>query len=448
MNQWLRLLVYCLLLLLPFSQAKAVLITLAQPKLVAGGELEILVEAVSSQIVEPELELPASWQVHFLLVEKMHQVEARPRGDFMHRWSLVLQHQQADSISRRLELSPLVIKGYSSQPLQLDIQATRKKTLTANQALVQPLTMHQDVDFSEAYLGQSLVYELIIRYQGFPLEPRLSPLEIKGATARQLGEGREQGFNQRGVKVQEARWREILQLHATEITLAPRYFSSRLSQLGQAGGKLYEVATPELKVKVRPVPKEWPADKPWLPAWGVNFEAAFLPHPRQVELGQALELNISLDVVGQQARNLPQFKMLASDTWQIEPLTEELSDKVIDGFLVGSLKQRVLLYPKQSGKLQLPNLTLHWWDVRAHKAEMTQVKLGALQVMPGNEKPAEFEEENLPKTSSTFSKITPYTWVSGLGWLFILLGSLAVLFFCFRLVKKPSTPNNLPPLNP
>ncbi|NLW06022.1 MAG: protein BatD, partial [Pseudomonadaceae bacterium] len=374
-----------LLLLLLASPAQAVLLTPSQPKLAAGGQLEILVETMNNQAQQPALVLPASWQTHFKLLDQIYQLETKGQNRFTHRWFLVLQHLQPDSISRRLDLEPLQINGRSSQALQLLIEAARKKPTIQTQRLSQPLTMQQSVDFTDAYLGQTLVYQLLIRYQGFPLEPRLSPLEVEGATTRQLGDGREQGFNQRGVSWQEARWQELIQLHTAEARILPRYFSSRLTLTGQTGGKLYEAETPTLKINVRPIPDSWPKEQPWLPALGVNLEAAFLPRPKQLKQTEALELSIHLDVVGQQARNLPQFKAMASENWRIEPLTEELTDRIVDGLLVGSLKQRLLLYPKQAGNLKLPNLTLNWWDVNAHQARHSQVKLGQLEVLPSDQ---------------------------------------------------------------
>jgi len=369
----------------------------------------------------------------------------------MHRWSLILQHQQADSISRYLHLEPVKVNGRSSQPLRVNIEVARKKTspAKAKQPLSQPLQIQQQVDFSDAYIGQTLVYELLIRYQGFPVEPRLSPLEVEGATARQLGGGREQGFNHRGVKVQEARWQELLQLHATEVVIAPRFFSSRLVFTGQSTGQLYETQTSELKVKVRPIPISWPAEQPWLPALGVNLEATFLPRSKQVKQDETVELTIQLNVVGQQARNLPQFKALVSENWRIEPLTEELADKIVDGLLVGQLKQRLLFFPKKSGNLKLPDLTLHWWDVTQDKAAKSQVKLGKLTVLPkGNLTQPTVNKADSTLTKPSNKKIETQEDRGWLGWLLIIFGSLAVAITCFITLKKQTKNLDLPPLNP
>lgn len=455
-----------LLLLLLASPAQAVLLTPSQPKLAAGGQLEVLVETISSQAQQPALVLPASWQTHFKRLDQIYQLEAKGRDRFTHRWFLVLQHLQPDSISRRLDLEPLQINDRSSQPLQLLIEAVRQKTAIQAQRLNQPLTMQQSVDFTEAYLGQTLVYELLIRYQGFPLEPRLSPLEIEGATGRQLGDGREQGFNQRGVSWQEARWQELIQLHTLEARILPRYFSSRLTLAGQAGGKLYEAATPALNINVRPIPDSWPKELPWLPALGVNLEAAFLPRPKQLKQDEALELSIHLDVVGQQARNLPQFRGLTSKNWRIEPLTEELSDRLVDGLLVGSLKQRLVLYPNQLGDLKLPDLTLHWWDARTHQARQSQVKLGQLEVIPVgesvNQQAQSSQEvkavavietglavEGAEVTNKHLGAHKALPLLEGwLGWLLIVGGTLMVLAVCVWLLKNQPEIKTLPPLNP
>lgn len=434
-----------LILLLWAGKVQAVLLTPNQPKLIAGGQLEVLVEAASNQAAAPHLAIPISWQAHFELLEQVHQVEAQRNGHYMHRWFLVLQHQQADSISRELQLPPLQVNGENSQPLQVIVEAARKKTRVIPQRLSQPLTMQQQVDFTHAYIGQTLVYELLIRYQGFPIEPRLSPLEVEGATARPFGDGREQGFNQRGISWQEARWQELIQLHTSEALIAPRFFSSRLSLSGQASDSLYETETPALKINVRPIPAAWPKEQLWLPALGVNLDASFLNRPKQVKQGEALELIIHLDVIGQQARNLPQFKSIPSEHWRIEPLTEVLSDRMVDGFLVGSLQQRLLFYPKQLGRLKLPDLTLHWWDTQTHKAVKTQVELGSLVVVASG---IQLEENISRPIEQQIKAGSQWHFSDWLGWLLLMFLVLAVLAVCIWLVKnQPKTPP-LPPLNP
>lgn len=450
-----RVLLLVLLMLLPISQSQAVLLTLSQPRITAGEMLELLVETRTSRAEEPQLEIPDSWQTHWFLVEQTHQVQQTARGDYQHRWLILLQHQQPDSISRRLLLPPLKVDGRASQPLEILLEAARQRSMpAASHRLRQPLEMQQQVDFTEAYVGQALVYELLIRYQGFPVEPRLSQLEIKGGNAREWGDGREQGFSQRGISWQEARWHHLIQLHETDAEIFPRYFSTRLNLPGQQEGRQYEAEAGAIKLKVRPIPDDWPATAAWLPALGVQLRAELVDPPRRVYQGQPLELLLQLDVVGQQARNLPQFMSLQHPAWRIERLTEELQDRRVDGLLVGSLKQRLLLYPLQAGKSNLPELVLPWWDVREHQARSTRVALPGLEVLPVSpaSNPALFNVEPTENTDSGNRQQA-----AGFRW-WLLLGAAGFCMLLWfkrgwlirplhnRLKKPPQNP--LPPLNP
>lgn len=447
-----------LLLLLPINPLQAVLLTLSQPRITAGEQLELLVETRSSRVTEPQLEIPASWQAHWSVLEQTHQVQQTARGDFQHRWLLLLQHQQADSIARRLVLPPLRVDGRPSQPFEVLLQAARPRSSGITPPQVSPLEVRQMVDFSEAYVGQTLVYELLIRYQGYPIEPRLSQLEIKGGNAREWGDGREQGFRQRGVHWQEARWQHLIQLQATQAEVLPRYFSTRLDLPGQAENRRYEAEVAAIQLKVRPIPDEWPATDAWLPALGVQLRANIVDLPRRVYQGQPLELHLQLDAVGQQARNLPQFMSLHHPGWRIERLTEEQQDRRVDGLLVGSLKQRLLLYPLQAGTNTLPELVLPWWDVREHQARTTRVKLPAFEVLPVSpaSNPGLFTSEPSEAVDQPSQRQESLLWplrlLAGLvllagTLLTVWLGHKRLLSLLQRAFKKPPA-NPLPPLNP
>lgn len=425
-----------------------VLLTVSQPQMTAGSTLELLVETRSSRAEPPELVWLESWNSHFELLEQTHQVQQATRGDYLHRWLLLLQHRQPNSISRRLSLPPLRLGEQSSPPFEILIEAARGGASGSTApALRQPLEMQHRVDFAEAYVGQTLVYELLIRYQGFPVEPRLSQLDITGGTARELGDGREQGFSQRGARWQEARWQQLIQLHATEAGIGPRYFSSRLNLPGQSASQRHEAAVPALPIQVRPIPPDWPAHQAWLPALGVQMDAGFSQTTRTLRQGQALELQISLDVVGQQARNLPRFLGGQVPGWQVEPLAEDLRDRIVDGLLVGSLRQRLLLRPLDSGQLSLPELQVPWWDVREHRAQSTRKSLPVFEVLPSG-------QASPPETSrapAMTPAMTPLPGQPDRGWLGWLLPLLALplvwlIWYYRRQLLPPRT--SLPPLNP
>ncbi|WP_114418188.1 BatD family protein [Marinospirillum perlucidum] len=375
MIRWL--LIVLLLLITPLAQA--VIMTLSQPQIEAGGRLDMLVETRSSQAEEPELEWPSSWDAHLLLVDRHHQVQQLPRGDYQHRWLLTWEHQQPDSISRTLQLPPLSVQGQEAQLLRLKIQA-RRPPRTAAQPPLDPLQISHSITSQQVYPGQSLLYELVIRYQGYPSNPRLSQLEVEGGHSRSLGEGKEEGYRDRGLHWQEARWQEIVQIREAPARIQPRYFSTRLNRAGQSGGQLYEAQTSSLELEVLPLPTSWPDRKTWLPAEEVSVSARWSDLPGVPRVGQPLELEVRLLATGQQSRSLPLFQPPSRPDFQVERLSEERKDRVLHGQLEGELLQKLLIYPAQAGDFQLPPLEVDWWNTRRHQRETLRVDLPPLRV--------------------------------------------------------------------
>lgn len=375
--RWWLVLGLCLLLM---NSAKAVLMTLEQPGILAGGELTLLVETRTSRGTEPDLEWPAIWEEHFQLLDQEYQLQPLPRGDYQHRWVMTWQHQDAQSRSRELNLPPLRVNGRPAQRLRLRVTAAPQPSSPPPRRLTQPLEMEHEIERQEVYIGESLLYHLTIRYQGYPSEPRLSPLEVEGGNSRSLGDGREEGFNQRGVHWQEARWREVVHINQSKASIQPRYFSSRLGRPGQSRGERYQAEVPEIPLKVLPLPEAWPEEAPWLPALGLRLEAQWKGATRGRVQGEPIELEIHLLAVGQQARTLPRFQPESLPGFYVEPLSEQTRDQVIDGYLTGQLTQRLLVYPLEAGAFNLPSLQVSWWDIDNKRLQTETASLPQLTI--------------------------------------------------------------------
>ena len=375
MIRWLLALV---LVLVP-TVAQAVLMLVDQPRLQAGEHLHLRLETRTNREEAPEVTWPRAWEVHLQLLDKQHQVEPLGRGYYQHRWQLSWQHRDAQARSGRLSLPPLRVGGRAAQPLNLELRPAPPRP-EAPQPLNQPLEMFHQVERQQVYPGESLLYELVIRYRGYPREPRLSLLTFEGGQARNLDEGREQGFNQRGVHWQEARWQAILHIQDEEARVLPRYFSSRLDLPGQGRGERYEAQVPALEFQVRPLPETWPEQAAWLPAQGLELAAHWQTNPTAATQGQPQELLIQMNVVGQQAQSLPLFEPLSLPQVHMEALSEQRRNRVIDGHLVGQLEQRLLVYPLTEGSVQLPPLQLSWWNLLEEHLEKSQLSLPPLQV--------------------------------------------------------------------
>lgn len=423
------------LYLLLVSPAAAVLMTLEQPRISAGGQLKMLVETRTSRVTAPELDWPVRWEEHLQLLEKEHRVEPLPRGYYQHRWLLTWKHQDAQSRSQELNLPPLRVGGRPAQRLQLQITAAPQPAAPSVRRLTQPLEIDHQIERKEVYLGESLLYQLTIRYQGYPREPRLSPLEVQGGYSRSLGEGREEGFNQRGVHWQEARWREIVQINQLEAQIQPRYFSSRLDRSGQAGGERHEAEAPAIELKVLPLPDAWPEAAAWLPALGIRLEAEWQGATTGRIQGEPIELEINLMAVGQQARSLPRFQPESLPGVRIEPLAEYQRDAVTEGYLTGHLTQRLLVYPLDAGSLLLPPLKVHWWDIDNRRLQTSRVNLPPLRIEPHS-----FRSEIQKEPASQQQKATPPPdWTRIIVQLLVLSLLVAVAYITWRIYLLQSS---------
>lgn len=423
--------------------------TVNPPQLAAGEHLTLSLELKNFTAEQPALNLPQSWLTHFNLNNADYWLESLGANLYVHRWELTLQHKQVASISRTLNLEPLTLAGQTSAPLQIRLlnKLPSKPTNQTKQNLnpSQPLLIEHHLNMPQAYIGQTLIYELSIRYQGYPHQPRLSPLKLSGATARKLDDGQEQGFRQQGINWHEAKWQEVIQIYTDPVIIEPRYFTTHLNLGTSQQHQEFSAQTQPIHLKPKPIPASWPSNLTWLPALGVTLDAKIINPPANLTLDTPLELEIYIHAVGQQARNLPRFDKLASSNWNLEPISTWQQDKLTAQFLVGSLKQTLLLYPKHTGVLDLPSLNLSWWDIQAEQLTTEQVQLGSFTVKNAADalEPPELNNKQLITTNLHTPKL--HIW---LGWLLIVFLLLLSLSLAAWLIYSAKPQPALAALNP
>lgn len=382
-----RLLTLCFALLW-ISPSWALSLQLSQAQITAGSRLTLQLELSSSSEQPPNWQLPAAWQTHFTLIEQQHQGVISPRGEWIHRWEVLLEHRQAASIERQLRLPPIQIQGQRSSEVQLRILPAHPSRAAAQQraraAQTEPVMIEQQVETRLAYPQQTLIYELIIRYQGQPQRPRLSQLDIHNATGRDWGQGREQSIRQQGSLWEEARWLALIHLEDQPAQIGERYFSTHLYWPGASTERLVEVEAEPIHIQLRPYPSQWPAEQPWLVAKQVVLSARWIDPPAELAPGQAVELEILLQAEGQIAARLPEFdpQDLAALPAQVQRISSERRNAQLrrgrTPALLGELRQRFLITPER--RLELPELAVYWWDSEQHQLQVALSQPEPLQL--------------------------------------------------------------------
>ena len=144
-------------------------------------------------------------------------------------------------------------------------------------------------------------------------------------------------------------------------------------------GNPFDIVSPASNLlEVQPVDA---SVQPWLPLNGLLIQS-YLQGAESPEAGKPLSLVIDISAVGATGGQLPTFEKLLRNGGDFNVYREksEAQGKVsTDGqFLLGNRTETFTMVPKFGGKIQIPELTINWWNVDTGRAEKAIVPIRQL----------------------------------------------------------------------
>lgn len=122
----------------------------------------------------------------------------------------------------------------------------------------------------------------------------------------------------------------------------------------------------------------------WLPARDVSVTGEWNPDAAQLHVGDPITLNLHLQAEGLTAAQLPDLgsQLALPAGLKAYPDQAKLDNSEQHGTIVGSREQSIALIADQPGKINLPALTVHWWDTTADQPRQTTLPARTLTILP------------------------------------------------------------------
>ena len=264
-----------------------------------------------------------------------------------------------------LDIPPLTVAGQQSPPLRLQVmpldpgvrEAIAAMVFFEAQASPNPVRVQ-----AQALLTRSLFYANGVQvYSDLPAVP-----DIPGALVVPLGE------NRSGTAIRQGRPYGVLEQRYAVfperkglLRIPETSVMSSVRLPGPGGGRRsgIRVSTPEIEIDVLPIPAEYPADQPWLPAESVTIAEAWQPADPIFHVGEPVQRTITVNVVGNTGSSVPPLNLnLPERFFKQYPEPPRLDDGNSDLDARGSRQETHSIIPIHPGETTLPPLKLTWWD--------------------------------------------------------------------------------------
>ncbi|MCY1425000.1 Oxygen tolerance [compost metagenome] len=173
------------------------------------------------------------------------------------------------------------------------------------------------------------------------------------------------------------------------LNIPPQVFSATLvdpgsdtsyQPFGPRPGKLSRVNSPRIPLTVLPKPADYPADVPWLPARNLVLTESWSPDPGNVQTGDSLTRSLMLNVEGLSSAQIPPLPATRAQGLRRYPDQPQLGNRIDERGLIGSREEREALVPTTSGRLELPAVSITWWNTRDNHLERSEIAARTLEV--------------------------------------------------------------------
>jgi hypothetical protein len=207
-------------------------------------------------------------------------------------------------------------------------------------------------------------------------------------------------------------------------------------------------------LNVQAAPADW-GSTTWLPARALTLKLEGLPGNDQAQVGQPVNLHMSIDAVGVPADALPDLSLPSIDGATVYPDQSTNTTRDDGQWLTGHRERSFAIFPQHAGPLTIPAITLTWFNVQTGQKQVASIPAHTLTVLPAaNGTPATpaSSAQALPSTApvavaSTHaaSAAASSSNASAIPWRWIAMGSLglwvlsALMFWWWRR-RKPAFP--------
>jgi hypothetical protein len=332
-------------------------------------------------------------------------------------WAVALEPLQEGVIG----IPALVVGSERTEPLQLTVLPMPQG---GSAAAGDDVFLEISALPAAPYVQQQVRYTVRLYYAVSLLEGQLEEPLVAGAPIRRLGQDVQYQTNlsNRRYHVVERRYALVPEASGTLEIPGPQFRGRALRSGGYGSllnpNSMLAARGNAITLEVRPRPAA--GGDPWLPAQSLQLLDESGALPAQVQVGEPLTLALRLSAQGLSAEQLPELQLPAIPGAQVYPDQEATQTRDDGEWLRGERVRKFAVVPERAGRLEIPAVTLRWWNVSTDSAETAQLAARTIEVVaapgtqadvPAGEDAAPAEADGNDAEQSAPSGTTDRPWV-------------------------------------
>lgn len=240
-----------------------------------------------------------------------------------------------------------------------------------------PWYIESEFEPPRAYVGAEVTLRLrLLRAPGVPYGVLRPPRLGEDAELVPLGRTRAFETTRKGV---------VYDVREQTYAVVPRRAGKLLLPGPEIVGPLRQAAGPSRETRGAPrtlevrAPRAAPGE-PWLPARRVTIEEAWSQDPSALTAGQPVVRTLLVLAEGLTGNRLPALRMAEQPGLSVHHDASRFSSQYLEAGMTGRRLQRVVLIAQDEGEIELPELSLAWWDILADEPRVATLPARKLRI--------------------------------------------------------------------
>jgi hypothetical protein len=348
----------------------------------------------------------------------------------------------------RFTIPSFTVEGQSSQPITLMVLPVS----ASNNSESRDVFVTTEVDIAEAYLQQQIKYTIKLHLARDLQRGSLSAPSLENGEIRQIGKDGEYAdiVDGKRYRIIERTFAVLPQKSGAFTIKGPLFEGEVIEDRQQRFGffnrsKTISRVGPDQEINILPIPGDFNGS--WLPSDYVELSEQWQPGDGKFTVGEPITRTLTLTAVGVIEEQLPEIGSLYPDSVKVYPDQADTTTVEKDNTLIAQRKETVAIIPSQAGKLQIPAVSVPWFNILTKQVEYAQLPARTIDISPGAAAqsstiaPISPPPKNtlLPPTGidgqnpvqSDLSSIPPSFW-SVSSWILLVLWLLTVLAWAWQ----------------
>ena len=284
----------------------------------------------------------------------------------------------------RFTIPSFTVEGQSSQPITLMVLPVS----AAQNSQGRNVFVTTEVDMAEAYLQQQIKYTVKLHLARDLQRGSLSAPTLENGDIRQIGKDGEYAdiVDGKRYRIIERTFAVIPQKSGAFTIHGPLFEGEIIQDRQQSFGffnrsKTISRVGPDQEINILPIPGDFNGS--WLPSDYVELSEQWQPADGKFTVGEPITRTLTLTAVGVIEEQLPEIGSLYPDSVKVYPDQADTTTVEKDNTLIAQRKETIAIIPSQAGKLQLPAVSVPWFNILTKHIEHAQLPARTIDISPG-----------------------------------------------------------------